>query len=95
MALRVPPAARTPSQDATEAVLTYFEGRGLAETIRLTLAAAGIAWLETPLRTREDWVSLRASGALRFGQVPLLQLHGRNLVRARAVRQCVNASRPS
>jgi glutathione S-transferase len=60
--------------------LNYFEGRGLAEIIRLTLSAAGIPFTENFLRTREQFLALKPE--LMFGQVPLLRIDGLKLVQS-------------
>jgi len=53
-------------------VLTYFNGRGLAEVIRLTLKEAGVEFEDRRIE-HKDVEALRATGALPYGQVPLYQ----------------------
>ena len=67
------------------AVLHYWAGRGRAETVRLMMAATGVAWTDAPyLSQAADLDALRQSGQLAFNQVPLLQLDGLNLVQSGA-----------
>ncbi|MEM7652329.1 MAG: glutathione S-transferase family protein [Pseudomonadota bacterium] len=58
------------------ASLTYFRGRGRAETTRWMLAAAGVDFVNIPIDTPEDLAALRASGKLPFDQMPLLEIDG-------------------
>jgi len=67
----------------SKAELVYFNGRGRAEIIRLTLAAAGIEFSEVHLETAEFFQSLLPD--LLFKQVPLLRLDGLNLVQTSAI----------
>ena len=60
----------------TDAVLTYFRGRGRAETTRWMLAAAGVTFENVPIDTPEQLADLRASGKLPFDQMPLLEIDG-------------------
>eukprot|EP01121_Diplochlamys_sp_Union-15-3_P018117 TRINITY_DN6534_c0_g1_i1.p1 TRINITY_DN6534_c0_g1~~TRINITY_DN6534_c0_g1_i1.p1 ORF type:complete len:228 (+),score=40.13 TRINITY_DN6534_c0_g1_i1:37-684(+) len=69
----------------SKAVLTYFNGRGLAEPTRLLLYYLGIDYEDKLFKTREDFLELRQSGVLLFGQVPLLQINGLNLVQSKAI----------
>ncbi|KAL7673609.1 hypothetical protein ACOME3_008462 [Neoechinorhynchus agilis] len=71
------------------AVLHYFDGRGRAEIIRLTMAASGISWTEKHIITADDMDNLRASGKLLFNQVPLLEYDGCNLVQSDAIVRCI------
>jgi len=65
--------------------LTYTRGRGLAEPIRMLLFVLGIKFEEKILSTREDFEKLRNSGALLFGQVPLLEINGLKLTQSKAI----------
>ena len=58
----------------TAATLTYFRGRGRAETTRWMLAATGIDFINVPVDTPQDLADLRASGKLPFDQMPLLEI---------------------
>jgi len=69
------------------AELVYFEGRGLAEIIRLTLTAGGIPFTGVDLTTREQWLALQPE--LLFGQVPLLRIDGLKLVQSAAITRYV------
>eukprot|EP01116_Phalansterium_solitarium_P018240 TRINITY_DN476_c0_g1_i1.p2 TRINITY_DN476_c0_g1~~TRINITY_DN476_c0_g1_i1.p2 ORF type:complete len:205 (-),score=84.45 TRINITY_DN476_c0_g1_i1:96-710(-) len=63
--------------------LTYFNGRGLAEVVRLILAYAGVEYEDVRFETFDD--ALKQSGKLAFGQVPLLEYHGLNIVQSMAI----------
>ena len=68
-----------------EAKLTYFRGRGRAETTRWMLAATGVAFTNLAIDTPEDLATLRASGKLPFDQMPLLEVDGLNLSQSSAM----------
>ncbi len=61
--------------------LTYFDIYGRGEAIRLLLAHAKVDY-EDNVITREQLADLKASGALEFGQVPLLERDGLKLVQS-------------
>jgi len=64
-------------------VLHYFNGRGKAEGIRLTLAVAGVEFTEAPFVTKFEQVEkLRKNGDLLFEQLPLLEIDGKKLVQS-------------
>merc|ERR1712094_80816 len=73
--------------------LTYWNGRGLCETIRFMLAATGEEYEEqvpgfegaTHLSEPEQMASLRSKGLLVFNQVPLLRIDGLDLVQSKAI----------
>ncbi len=69
----------------TVARLTYFRGRGRAETTRWMLAASGIAFINMPIDTPEAMSALRATGKLPFDQMPLLEIDGLNLSQSSAM----------
>ncbi len=69
----------------THARLTYFRGRGRAETTRWMLAATGVPFVNVAIDTPEDLAGLRASGKLPFDQMPLLELDGRCLSQSSAM----------
>ena len=69
----------------TKARLTYFRGRGRAETTRWMLAATGVAFENVPIDTPEQLADLRASGKLPFDQMPLLEIDGLNLSQSSAM----------
>lgn len=60
----------------TMATLTYFAGRGRAETTRWMLAVNEIPFRNVGLTEPEAFEALRASGRLPFNQLPLLELDG-------------------
>lgn len=64
--------------------LTYFRGRGRAETTRWMLAATGVAFVNLPVDKPEELAELRATGKLPFDQMPLLELDGHNLSQSSA-----------
>ncbi len=69
----------------TAASLTYFRGRGRAETTRWMLAATGVDFVNVPIDTADELAALRASGKLPFDQMPLLEIDGLNLSQSSAM----------
>ena len=69
----------------TPARLTYFRGRGRAETTRWMLAATGTDFVNAPIDTPAQLADLRASGKLPFDQMPLLEIDGRCLSQSSAM----------
>ena len=69
----------------TDARLTYFRGRGRAETTRWMLAANAIEFENVPIDTPEELLALRASGKLPFDQMPLLEIDGLHLSQSSAM----------
>ncbi|MBY8977537.1 glutathione S-transferase family protein [Rhodobacteraceae bacterium NNCM2] len=65
--------------------LTYFHGRGRAETTRWMLAAVGVDFVNLPVETPAELDSLRASGKLPFDQIPLLEIDGNCLSQSSAM----------
>lgn len=61
---------------AGPAQLTYFKGRGRAETTRWMLAVNRIAFINVAIETPQQMSALRASGRLPFDQLPLLEIDG-------------------
>jgi glutathione S-transferase len=53
--------------------LTYFNGRGRAEIVRLVFAAAGVEYEDIRLE-RADWPTIKPTTP--FGQVPMLEVDG-------------------
>lgn len=70
----------SPDHDAT---LYYFGGRGLADQIRWMLAASDVSFTQKEISTREQFVKL-AARQLPFGQLPLLQIDGLEIVQSQA-----------
>lgn len=69
----------------TTAKLTYFWGRGRAETTRWMLAATGVDFVNAPVDTPEELADLRASGKLPFDQMPLLEIDDHTLSQSSAM----------
>ena len=67
---------------SSPAKLTYFHGWGLAEPARWMLSATGIEFEQVNLDAHAEFEQLRSSGILLFGQLPLLEIDGLNLVHA-------------
>jgi len=65
--------------------LTYWHGFGRAERVRMALALAGIEFEDIGMSTPEEWTELQATGKLKYGSVPLLEIDGKNLVQSNAV----------
>jgi glutathione S-transferase len=65
------------------ATLYYFAGRGLADQIRWMLAATNVDFCQKIVSTREKFVEM-AGGQLPFGQLPLLQIDGMEIVQSQA-----------
>jgi glutathione S-transferase len=83
-------------EDQNVVSLTYWNGRGKAEGIRLLLAVCGVTYSEhvphqdasvTHLTTKEHVETLRASGDLLMNQLPLLKMDGLNLVQSGAIKR--------
>lgn len=62
--------------------LTYFNGRGRAEIIRLVFAAAGVAYEDHRIE-KDQWPALKPSAP--FGQVPFLEVDGLKLSQSNAI----------
>ena len=81
------------STSSARATLTYWNGRGRAEVVRLMLAATGEDYDEavpgfpgaTHLTKPEQFEQLKENGLLAFGQVPLLRIDGLDLVQTGAI----------
>jgi len=72
-----------------EAKLYYFDGRGLAERIRLMLCITGVKFEEVFFTERSELEKLLKAGDLLFGQLPLLEIDGLKLVQSNAVTRYV------
>lgn len=71
--------------------LHYFDIRGLAESVRLTLADLGIIW-EEAVHSSESWKEAKSNGIVgglfTFGQMPALEYHdtsGQNFTMVQSV----------
>lgn len=69
-------------------ILRYFESRGRAEIIRLTLEACSLSYSQN-LHTREEWPEIKQagyeSGMLPFAQVPSLSINQQDLVQTQSI----------
>lgn len=63
----------------------YFDGRGRAEPIRWMLEETATPYSENIVRTRADMASLRQTGKLLYGQVPMLEIDGLCIVQCEAI----------
>ena len=79
-------ASAAPGSAAQPHRLHYFAGRGRAEQARWMLAATETRFVNAVLRSAADFAALDDSGALLFGQVPLLQCpDGLHVVQSQAI----------
>lgn len=62
--------------------LTYFNGRGRAEIVRLVFAAAGVEYEDVRIE-KEQWPALKPSTP--FGQVPVFEVDGVKLCQSNAI----------
>ncbi|XP_022081685.1 uncharacterized protein LOC110974392 [Acanthaster planci] len=74
---------------ASKAKLTYTQGRGLAEVIRLTLTAAGVEFEDYFISEPEQMKKLLDDGDLLFRQIPSLEIDGLKLVQSSAIARYV------
>ncbi|XP_049980036.1 glutathione S-transferase-like isoform X2 [Alexandromys fortis] len=72
-------------------VLHYLNGRGRMESIRWLLAAAGVEFEEKLFENREEFEKLIQGGTLMYGQVPMVEMDGMNLVQTRAILRYIAA----
>jgi len=66
--------------------LTYFNGRGLAETTRLILAQAGVDYEDVRIE-KDKWPELKPT--MPFGKVPVLEVDGEIISESRAIARFV------
>ena len=67
-----------------EATLYYFAGRGLADQIRWLLAASGVSFTQKLITQRAHFERM-SKRQLPFGQLPLLQIDGLEIVESQAI----------
>jgi glutathione S-transferase len=72
----------SPSKKHT-ATLYYFAGRGMADQIRWMLAATEVNFCQKTVSNRDKFLEM-ASCQLPFGQIPLLQIDGIEIVQSQA-----------
>lgn len=68
----------------TQATLYYFSGRGLADQIRWLLAATNITFTHKAIDDRKLFLKM-TERQLPFGQLPMLQIDGVELVQTQAI----------
>ena len=85
MTLTPPPALHRAPYSKTTATLYYFGGRGLADQVRWMLAYSDVSYTQRVVGTRQRFLDLRSSGQLPFGQLPLLQIDGVEIVQSQAI----------
>jgi glutathione S-transferase len=68
-----------------DATLYYFAGRGLADQVRWFLAATGTTFTQKIINQRSQLLKMTAKGQLPFGQLPLLQIDGLDIVQSQAI----------
>merc|ERR1711993_186964 len=61
--------------------LTYFNGRGRAETIRMCLAVGGIEFDDTRIE-QSDWPAIKESTP--WGTLPLIEAEGKKIGQSKA-----------
>lgn len=76
------PVFEAPSKSHT-ATLYYFAGRGKADQIRWMLAATNVNFTQKVVDSRAMFVNM-AERQLPFGQLPLLQIDGNEIVQSQA-----------
>nr|AYN44471.1 glutathione S-transferase A1/2-2 [Brachionus calyciflorus] len=64
------------------ATLHYFNGRGKAEIVRLSMAAAKVEFSQVDITEKHQFEALKTEGKLVFGQLPLVEYEGNNLVQS-------------
>jgi len=62
------------NNEVSKVKLTYFDIGGKAECIRLALTAVGVEFEDYRFKDREEFIQMKASGHLNFGQVPMLEV---------------------
>eukprot|EP00276_Gloeochaete_wittrockiana_P007175 CAMPEP_0184653682 /NCGR_PEP_ID=MMETSP0308-20130426/11408_1 /TAXON_ID=38269 /ORGANISM="Gloeochaete witrockiana, Strain SAG 46.84" /LENGTH=160 /DNA_ID=CAMNT_0027089283 /DNA_START=72 /DNA_END=551 /DNA_ORIENTATION=- len=64
--------------------LTYLDGRGRAEAIRLILNECDLEFEDKRI-TRDEYVQMKRTGLLPFGQLPIIDFDGFQLVQSKAI----------
>ncbi|OQR91335.1 hypothetical protein ACHHYP_04801 [Achlya hypogyna] len=65
-------------------VVHYWAGRGMAEPLRVAIAAADADFTNHFLVTKADLTALREANKLDYGQVPMVEIDGKCLVQTQA-----------
>lgn len=77
-------ATREKPVPGTVATLYYFSGRGKADQIRWLLAATEVSFTQKVIDSRQKFLKM-AARQLPFGQLPLLQIDGLEIVQSQAI----------
>lgn len=85
MAWLLSPSCPGWAKSQKRACLTYWNGRGLGDVIRFLLEFCLIPFDEVNVLDSDAFAALKASGKLAFGQVPLLEIDGLELVQTQAI----------
>lgn len=70
--------------DNVEATLYYFAGRGLGDQVRWMLAATNVSFTQKIISKRSQLLKM-AQRQLPFGEIPLLQIDGQELVQSQVM----------
>ena len=71
--------------------LIYFDIPGKAEAIRLALYFQDLKFEDYRFKDREEFMAMKTSGELPFGQVPALLVDGNMLIQSAAILRCLRA----
>ncbi len=76
------------AEAAAAPTLFYFDIPGKAEAIRLAFHVQGVAFDDHRFKDREEFLAMKASGRLQYGQVPALQVGPVVLTQSAAILRC-------
>lgn len=79
-------AKRQKPDPAVTATLYYFPGRGLADQIRWMMAATEVTFVQKDITERPQFLTM-VERQLPFGQLPLLQIDGIEIVQSQVSEQ--------
>ena len=77
-------ATREKPNPKTQATLYYFAGRGLADQVRWLMAATNVTFDQKVVGERQKFLKM-SERQLPFGQLPLLQIDGYEIVQSQAI----------